>query len=328
MLTLAQLAERKKAIGGSDVLHLVGLAPFGCQRRLWYDKKGVPEDFPFRGNRHTRRGDVMEDIARDEYLETTARTARKVPWKLHPAIPFFGVHADALQQIDDFGPESVLEIKCPTSRWFLACRNKPEPPNEAALQLQWAMLCWEKTQGTVVLFSADAWMLKYWDVREDKEMQGDLVDLGREFWSTLRMTHNPYSILPDTDPRCRECPWRATCQGMPKDTKDFDPDWQAAEDESPKLIVCGKEADEAMLQYIASKHNLEDAKAIHEISKAKVMGLFPVEGTIQTSIAKAKLKTVHRGAYTTTVKATSYPLLTVKQMAEETYEDVGDIETY
>jgi hypothetical protein len=328
MLAAAQLAERKTAIGGSDVLHLVGLPPFGCTRRLWYDKKGVAEDFPFRGNRHTRRGDVMEVIARCEYEAHTVRYTRIVPWRLHPTIPYFGVHADGLQRSDEEGPDSVLEIKCPTSRWFYACRNKPEPPNEAALQLQWAMMCWETTQGTVAMFSADAWMLKYWDVDVDREMQGDLVDIGKDFWATLKMTHNPHVKLEATDPRCRECPWRATCQGMPKDTKDFDPDWQAAEDESPRLTVGGPEVDEAMLQYVASKRNLEDAKAVHEISKAKVMGLFPVEGIIQTAFARAKLKTVYRGAYATTVKATSYPLLTVKQMKEEDYEDAGDIETY
>src|ERR1019366_2024927 len=107
MLTLAQLAERKKAIGGSDALHLVGLAPFGCQRRLWYDKKGNPEDFPFRGNRHTQRGDVMEDIAKEEYGNITARSIRRVPWKLHPRIPRVGVHVDGLQEMQECGPESV-----------------------------------------------------------------------------------------------------------------------------------------------------------------------------------------------------------------------------
>jgi hypothetical protein len=83
MLTLKQIAERKKAIGGSDIPHLVGLEPFGCQRRLWYDKKGVPEDFPQQTNRHMKRGSAMEEFAVTEYYETTARHVRRgIPWKL------------------------------------------------------------------------------------------------------------------------------------------------------------------------------------------------------------------------------------------------------
>jgi predicted phage-related endonuclease len=186
-LTERQLKERKSAIGGSDVPALLGLPPFGCTRRLWYDKKGVPEDFPFRGNRHTRRGEVMEEIAVMEYFEHTARGVRRgIPWKVDDEIPYFGVHADALQEIEECGPKSVLEVKCPSARWFFASRHKPDPPNEAMAQLQWGMMVHRLRAGTVLMFCADQWALKWWDVGNDDMMQSDLRAIGIKFWSTLK----------------------------------------------------------------------------------------------------------------------------------------------
>jgi hypothetical protein len=328
MLTLAQIAERKKAIGGSDVLHLVGLAPFGCTRRLWYDKKGVPEDFPFRGNRHTKRGDIMEEYAVDEYACMTARGIEKVRWKLDDEIPYFGVHADRLQEIIECGPKSLLEVKCPTSRWFYACRNRPTPPNEATLQAQWGMMMWRLREATVLMFSADAWMAKWWDIKNDDLMQSDLRTMGIKFWASLKKADPPYAKLESHDPRCRECPWRNKCHGLPKDMKGYDPDFEAAEGESELLAVNSDEADAAMLEYIAAKAVLSDAKAQHEIAKAKMIGIFPRPGRIDTHLGTAKLKTVYRGEYTAVVKPTTYPLITVKQKVEDPYDAEGDIETY
>lgn len=328
-LNLAQIAERAKAIGGSDVLHLVGLVPFGCTRRLWYDKKGVKADFPFSGNRHTRRGDALEEFAIAEYYETTARGVRQgIPWKADEEIPYFGVHADGIQEIRECGPKSILEVKCPSSRWFYACRNKPSPPNEAMLQVQWGMMVHRLRAGTVLLFSADAWMLKYWDVANDDMMQSDLRVMGTKFWGSLKKDDPPYAKLEAHDPRCRECPWRAKCQGLPKEMDEYDPDFEAAQGEAEKLIVNTDEANAAMMEFVASRYALKDAQAQMEIAKAKVMGLFPRPGKIETDLAFAKLKTVYRGEYTSVVKATTYPLLQVKQKVEESHDDCGDIETY
>src|SRR5262245_38151315 len=40
------LEQRKLGIGGSDVAHLFNEPPYGCSRRLWLEKRGIPPDYP------------------------------------------------------------------------------------------------------------------------------------------------------------------------------------------------------------------------------------------------------------------------------------------
>ena len=54
------LKERAEILGGSDMVHLLGLEPFGCQRRLCYDKSGIEPDFPEETNADMRRGAAYE----------------------------------------------------------------------------------------------------------------------------------------------------------------------------------------------------------------------------------------------------------------------------
>jgi hypothetical protein len=93
--------------------------------------------------------------------------------------------------------------------------------------------------------------------------------------------------------------------------------------------VCDlKEANEAMMAFVATRAALKDAEAEHDIAKAKLLGIFPGDGKIETDLGRAKLKTVYRGEYTTVAKATTYPLLTVKPKVEEILNDDGDVDTY
>ena len=60
------LARRRKGIGGSDWQDVLGLDPWGCARRLWYDKRSTPHDFPRRYTGAMKRGHKLEALVAEE----------------------------------------------------------------------------------------------------------------------------------------------------------------------------------------------------------------------------------------------------------------------
>ena len=62
---------RKTGFGGSDAHHYANIEPYGCARRVVYDKMGVPADYPFTGNNHTERGIWLEPIVAELTTEAT-----------------------------------------------------------------------------------------------------------------------------------------------------------------------------------------------------------------------------------------------------------------
>lgn len=327
------LLERKTAIGGSDVLHLVNLPPYGCTRRLWYDKRDIPPDFPQKQNRHMERGSAMEPFAKTKYALETGREIREVPWKLDASLPYIGCHADGLINCptpERHGGLGLLEIKCPTARYYYSVRSKVDPPNEANLQAQWGMMTHGLRWGSILLFSADAWQMRYWDVEGDDQMQSDLRTLGVEFWKTLKRTaDNPHERLDPNDSRCRSCPWRKTCQGLDEGgEEDQSETLAAAAHKAGELVMCNEaEADQTMAHFLAAQAARKGAQEAYEIAKAQLMGMFPHPGRIVCGVGEARLSVVRKKPYTAEYKETTYPLLRVIAKVEE-FADDGDVEDY
>ncbi len=322
------LAERALAIGGSDVKHLVNLEPYGCTRQLWYDKKKVPADYPFTGNRLTRKGEALEESAAQEFEAGENRRLFTPMWHRHPACgQFAACHADRLQI--DHNPDSVgvLQIKCPTAKNFYGIRRLPDPPHHAFLQLQWEMACWEATWGTVLLFCADSWTYAFWDRPAEPKLQGDLLKLGAFFWEQLDLAENPYPRHPDGHSACPSCPWRKTC-------KDLGPGF--AEEQNVELMDPGAapvvldhspQAAAAVEEFLRTRAVLKDAIVLHDIASEKLRACFPIEPgrsprrtelRLAAPAGEAKMLFIKRRAYTPKpVGESSFWKLTVKPAKEE-----------
>ena len=67
--------DRTRFIGGSDLGHIVNAPPYGCARKLWYQKRGVQPDYEIEFRGHLIRGTKLEPLIVEEYQ---ARTGRKV----------------------------------------------------------------------------------------------------------------------------------------------------------------------------------------------------------------------------------------------------------
>lgn len=307
-LNEAEVLERKTAIGGSDVKDLLTLEPFGCARKLWYDKKGVPEDYPFTGNKHTRRGAALEPHAASDFAAKVGCAVEPLPWRtLQGYQTFIGVHIDGmLVKPGEDGP-GALEVKVPTSRVYYQWKAKGEPSLDSQAQLQWAMMVHGFNWGYVTAFNADRWESHWWRCTPDRPMMVKLLGLAERFWGSLSLGHNPHPKLPREDRRCRQCPFRAKCQRLGAEA---DPDadlelpvtQEAVQDESIFDLVAA---------YLAAQRLHKDADNALDDAKQELLARIKTPGVVECSLGRVRLSLVRRPEQTRVVAAAEYYQLRV-----------------
>lgn len=203
------LAERRQGIGGSDAASLFDLPPYGCRRKLWYDKRGEPQDFPFHGNAHTERGHRLEPVAADLFAEATGRRLTVSTCEHRPPML---VNVDRLIRREPDGKGlGVLEIKCP-SRFEFARVKREGLPEAYILQLQHAFAVTGYRWGAFAVLCADPWEFIHFEVKRDDAICRRLEDECNRFWRLVENGPAPDRLAPES-PQCKSCPWRTTCQG-------------------------------------------------------------------------------------------------------------------
>lgn len=206
----SSIKDRTQGIGGSDIHHLFGLKPYGCTRRLWYEKRGVKADYPFLGNNATKRGNRLEALVAEEYTEKTGRvlSSCNLAFKIGDC---FVSHVDRLIEADS--GDGVLEIKVPGREMFH--KIKQEGLSEShILQLQCYLMSTGHKWGAFVIFWADGWELLEFDVKRDDSIIDSIREKGIEFWTHYVQGSKQPERLVNTDKRCGDCPWRYKCQGQ------------------------------------------------------------------------------------------------------------------
>lgn len=208
------IEERRTGIGGSDIAHLFSIPPYGCARRLVYDKAGVPPDHPFVGNQATLRGQRLEDFIVSEYTLATGREVRRVPMRRHKTDQHLIVHCDRMIVNDERGP-GYLEVKCPSRDSFY--RQKRGGLHEGyILQMQHGLLVTGWKWGSFALFNPESFELLFFDVDADETLQ---AMIRTNAWIKWKMSLDTDTTawparLPLNSRACENCPWRTTCQGQ------------------------------------------------------------------------------------------------------------------
>lgn len=100
------LAERRKAIGGSDAAAIIGLTPYATRYTVWADKTGkLPER---EDNEAMRQGRDFEQYVADRFTELTSKKTRRVNAIIkNPDYPFAAANIDRAVN----GEASGLECK-------------------------------------------------------------------------------------------------------------------------------------------------------------------------------------------------------------------------
>lgn len=204
------LKELATGIGASEAHHLFNLEPYGCARKLWYQKIGQKQDFPWDGNADTRRGEALEDIVADRFAQETGYDLSSGGFFRHPQFEMVICHPDR-QMWHPLRGAALLQIKCPRVAGYQ--KFKREGPSEAwLLQVQQEMFAAGFPRVVLAVFSAECWELAYADIEADAQVQARITQEAERFWRRVE-NGPPPDRLPPTDKRCKTCPYRTTCQG-------------------------------------------------------------------------------------------------------------------
>lgn len=225
------LLERKRGIGGSDAAGVLSLPPYHCARRLWYDKRSVPEDYPQLDKAVFERGHKLEPIVREMFSEATDNVVIDARAIAHPDYPVVRGNADGLYctqeinnkialgkpvSVEDYG---ILEIKTVNQRVFLNLKRDGLPP-AWLMQMQHYLAVYGRRKGEFAVLWPDGWLFLTFPVKRDETFINDLILAEEKFWRKVENGPAPDS-LDIGDKRCRDCAWRLTCLG--EDSLDLPP---------------------------------------------------------------------------------------------------------
>ncbi len=212
-------AARMKGIGGSElatVLHEYvaesGDKAYGCPLALYFEKRGVPADYPFEETGPVLRGIALEPMIANMYQEETGHTIRRLRHKVNKERSWEMVSIDRQIVGEPAGP-GVLECKSVGQAIWFQIKAKGLPLS-FVLQVQWGyhVLGPQYKWGAIAFLWADGWEYHSYPVERDQELIDLMAAKVAAFWKGVE-TESPPKKLKYKDPRCQACRWRSSCQG-------------------------------------------------------------------------------------------------------------------
>lgn len=253
------LKERRRGIGGSDWQHILNLPPWGCRRKVWYDKGGVTPDLQDHQTGVQARGHALEPVVAAEFEKTTGRKTRRINRvRRAPELPAWwignpdrGITAAAGTGFGNPNP-GILEIK--TVAPVVWSKLMREGIFESWLyQLQHYMTLTGRPWGAFAILEPVSWKLEVRSVEHDQWMQERMMEEGERFWNSFR-DDPPERPVEKPDRRCANCPFRLTCWNA----LDMD-DELVTDSEGREIRALQSPAAEALLERRAELKELVDA---------------------------------------------------------------------
>ena len=137
----AWLAERKKAIGASEVAAVLGVSPHKSAAALYFEKVGLVEPDDLDGLEWIKWGNRLQVPIGMAFGEETGRLVKAEPdntVRRSPVYPWLAASLDFEQWADDKSGPGALEVK--TSDSFMRRVWEQWPPLHYQVQLQAQML--------------------------------------------------------------------------------------------------------------------------------------------------------------------------------------------
>ena len=186
---------RRKGIGASDAGVLLRTSPYNTPLGLWKEKtsRADPEESTFA----MRRGNRLEPVARELYIKETGIQADPVCVS-HDEYPWL------LASLDGLSPwgEVVQEIKCPKITYHLWALEDQEFPDYYMAQMQQQLLITGASMAHYISYSEHSDMdiserLVIIEVEPNLEMQREILERAKYFWSCVQEDREPTDLLPD-----------------------------------------------------------------------------------------------------------------------------------
>lgn len=200
-------SDRKHFIGGTDIQHVLYLEPYGCARRLWYQKTGATPDREFRMTGPIVAGKLMEDGVAEMVKERTGWTIRRKR---------ASANGHELQRVDraivghERGP-GVLEIKTVSDRAYWDWKRDGVPMGYL-MQVQWYMHVLGWTWACIAALNRDIGQLDLFEIDARPDLMAAVAEKVDWFMSHHVEQRVAPPWLEERDGRCESCQWEPTCQ--------------------------------------------------------------------------------------------------------------------
>ena len=272
------LERRRRFIGGSDSAAMFNEG-YGCTRRLVYDKRGTPIDFPRTQQEieTMQRGTELEELVAFKFQTETGLKIRKSATRVSKEEPRAGVNIDrqivgvSEKKLGELfpksyesgvvlGPTGVLECKTANENVFKQIQIKGVP-SHYVLQMQHSLAVTGYKWGifAVLGYGPTLWRLLWFPMLRDEKLCQAIIARVPEVWKMVEFGPFP-DALPQPDKRCSKCEWRRTCLGSAFTAAPED-DGVYAEDDSLSEIVA---------DYLSAKAAAAETDEVLEIVKGQL----------------------------------------------------------
>ncbi len=232
------LEQRRQGIGGSDAASLLpDDSRYGCNVRLWYDKRGQQPDYERTPaeKKILDRGNRLEDVAAEQFSLEYDFKVRRHQTRIHPEFTYLRVNIDrqivnvTKEEMFLYWPEiqkeyetlfgdakcgpGVLEVKT-SNEWVVRNALKQGIITDYIFQLQHGMAVTGYKWGVMAILDTSTFELTVFVVLRKESIIKILLEEAGKFWALVENGPKPdVPDFPQGDTRCRSCIFRKTCRG-------------------------------------------------------------------------------------------------------------------
>lgn len=200
------LNERKTYLGGTDVAAIVGENQFKSPLQVWYDKKGLSDDFD---NPKMRMGREREPFVVDRYVEKTGEAVVETGTVVHPTIGFFAANPDRLL----VNRPGILECKTGINRhrgtFGWGEPGTDQVPRTYLIQCVWYLGICNRDFCDLAFEDRETCETNIYRVFRDMEYENLLFEVAQTWWEKF--------IVGDTEPPADERDLEAIKNALPRD---------------------------------------------------------------------------------------------------------------
>ena len=204
-------------INGADIVDILNLPPYGCARRLYFQKTGEKAIDPcYYASEQVikQRANICGEIIAGALCKKTGRRVRGTNRTFHdPRYPFINGDCDRIQtnkKGSGIGTYVPLEIRVISLVDFYRLRRDGLPNKYYGYQLHHQMIAKQASWSSIVFFSLELMELLNFDITYDETTAAEVIKAEKEFMGMITARKKKAYLTAET-PYCRLCGYRSQC---------------------------------------------------------------------------------------------------------------------
>lgn len=203
-----------QGITGAEVVDIFNYPPYGCSRRLYFQKIGEKPIDPCSVSdeqSHKAQVSIFGDFVSAVYESKTKRKTRKPNQTfINPRYPFILGDCDRLQTTlrNSHGSHVPLELRSLSRVEYYRIRKHGLPEGYYTYQLHHQMIAKQATWASLGLFCPDIMEMMTYDITYDETTAAELINAEKSFVNQIQWKIGDVASVMD---KCRLCGYQDQC---------------------------------------------------------------------------------------------------------------------